>query len=172
MTDDDIKRQPAPSAKPVAWRTVVDDATHSVSVTKTAAEMRASLFREENRGRDFLVRVVPLYDAPQPAPSAEPYAWHYWNTGGGSVWHRGPSKRLDADIQAAKDYPKAHHVTPLYTTPQPTLPPEAAQAMRAVSDWLTSERIRDWRYMEGTAFWEDAAKHVAALRAALGEPKR
>jgi hypothetical protein len=149
------RRQPAPSAKPVAWRTVVDDATHSVSVTKTAAEMRASLFREENRGRDFLVRVVPLYDAPQPAPSAEAVAWMTVEEDGTRhglrYWREG-----------------THREVPLYMAPQPTLPPEAAQAMRAVSDWLTSERIRDWRYMEGTAFWEDAAKHVAALRAALG----
>jgi hypothetical protein len=145
--------QPAPSAEPVAWRTVVDDATHSVSVTKTAAEMRASLFREENRGRDFLVRVVPLYDAPQPAPSVDPVGWQWLRT---------------AHFRKNRPTEDPGAWRPLYTAPQPTLPPEAAQAMRAVSDWLTSERIRDWRYMEGTAFWEDAAKHVAALRAALG----
>jgi predicted nucleic acid-binding Zn ribbon protein len=98
MTDDDIKRQSAPSAEPVAWQW-----------------LQTGHFRKS-----------------RPPTTAEPGAWR-----------------------------------PLYTAPQPTLPPEAAQAMRAVSDWLASERIRDWRYMEGTAFWEDAAKHVAALRAAL-----
>lgn len=46
---------------------------------------------------------------------AEPYAWHYTNNGGASVLHRWPSNRLDADIAAANEFPRAHHVTPLYT---------------------------------------------------------
>jgi hypothetical protein len=52
-------------------------------------------------------------------PVQEPVAWHYTNNGGGNVMHWGPSARLDADIQAAKDYPRVHKVLPLYTSPTP-----------------------------------------------------
>lgn len=51
------------------------------------------------------------------APEAEPYAWHYTNNGGASVWHMGPSNRFDADMQASKDYPRAHRMVPLYLHP-------------------------------------------------------
>ncbi len=54
-----------------------------------------------------------------PEAAQEPYAWHYWNTGGASVYHRGPSKALDADIAAAKQYPRTHHLIPLFTAAQP-----------------------------------------------------
>ena len=72
-------------------------------------------------------RAAVLADRPRRA-SAEPYAWHYWNIGGGSAWHRGPSKHLDADIQAAKEFPRAHHVAPLYLAP-PSTPPADALAL-------------------------------------------
>lgn len=62
----------------------------------------------------------------------EPYGWHYWNNGGASVLHRGPSNRLDADIEAAKQNPKAHHVVPLYTAPIAQQP----QAEAVLSDDL------------------------------------
>jgi hypothetical protein len=143
--------QPAPSAEAVAWRTVVDDATHSVSVTKTAAEMRASLFREENRGRDFLVRVVPLYDAPQPAPSAEAVAWMTVEEDGTRhglrYWREG-----------------THREVPLYMAP-----PDHREAMR-----LALEALRETmsEISVGTARWQQVGKAADALLAALGEPKR
>ena len=43
-----------------------------------------------------------------------PYAWHYYNNGGASVWHRGPSNRLDADAAASKTYPAVHKLIALY----------------------------------------------------------
>ncbi|MGB3882039.1 MAG: hypothetical protein WA955_15825 [Diaphorobacter nitroreducens] len=55
----------------------------------------------------------------------EPYCWHYWSSGGASVYHRGPSKMLDADKEAAAMYPKAHHCIPLYTHPAPQPAPVA-----------------------------------------------
>ena len=56
-----------------------------------------------------------------PAPvGVEPYGWHYWNIAGTSVLHLGRSSKLDADIGASREHPEAHHVVPLYTTPQPT----------------------------------------------------
>lgn len=58
--------------------------------------------------------------AEQPKPKQEPVAWHYQNNGGASVMHWGTSARLDADMQAAKDYPNTHKVTPLYTFPPDT----------------------------------------------------
>ena len=61
-----------PSAEPVAWATLVDDAVHDVNLTKIAADLRAQNLREQNRGRDFVMSVAPLYVAPQPA--AEPTA--------------------------------------------------------------------------------------------------
>jgi hypothetical protein len=56
--------------EPVAWATLVDDEVCAVSLTKMAANLRAENLRGENRGRDFVVSVAPLYAAPQ--PSAEP----------------------------------------------------------------------------------------------------
>ena len=56
-----------------------------------------------------------------PAPvGVEPYGWHYWNIAGISVFHLERSNRLAADIDASRKHPEAHHVVPLYTTPQPT----------------------------------------------------
>jgi hypothetical protein len=140
------RRQPAPSAKPVAWRTVVDDATHSVSVTKTAAEMRASLFREENRGRDFLVRVVPLYDAPQPAPSAEAVAWMTVEEDGTRhglrYWREG-----------------THREVPLYMAP-----PDHREVMRMALDAIVG-------YRRELADSQPCDAEIL-LRAVLGEPKR
>lgn len=47
-------------------------------------------------------------------------------------------------------------------------PAPSHEAMREVADWLTSDLIGGWRYMEGGAFYEDARKYAALLRAALG----
>lgn len=64
----------------------------------------------------------------------EPYAWHYTNNGGASAWHMGPSNRLDADMDAAKAYPKVHRVTPLYTQPQPRIELTGDEARRIYSE--------------------------------------
>ena len=55
--------------------------------------------------------------AEQQDPAGEPYAWHYQNKSGTSLLHLQPSKRLDADMQAAKDFPQAHFITALFTRP-------------------------------------------------------
>lgn len=64
----------------------------------------------------------------------DPYAWHYTNNGGASAWHMGPSNRLDADMDAAKAYPKAHRVTPLYTQPQPPRQPLNDKQIDAIAE--------------------------------------
>jgi hypothetical protein len=64
----------------------------------------------------------------------EPYAWHYTNNGGASAWHMGPSNRLDADMDAAKAYPKVHRVTPLYAQPQPRIELTGDEARRIYSE--------------------------------------
>ena len=51
----------------------------------------------------------------QPAPVQEPYAWHYKNAAGVSVWHFGPSKMFDADLEASKMWPRTHQLIPVYT---------------------------------------------------------
>ena len=77
-------------------------------------------------GRDGYILPIPFARAVlakwgTPAPvEAEPYGWHYWNIAGTSVLHLGRSNKLDADIAASKKHPEAHHVVPLYATPQPT----------------------------------------------------
>jgi hypothetical protein len=50
-----------PPPEPFAWATLCDDALHTLSHTKLAAETRAEYLREANRGRGFHVEVVPLY---------------------------------------------------------------------------------------------------------------
>ena len=67
----------------------------------------------------FARAVLAKWGTPAPV-EAEPYGWHYWNIAGTSVLHLGRSNKLDADIAASKKHPEAHHVVPLYTTPQPT----------------------------------------------------
>lgn len=52
---------------PFAWATLCDDTLHSLSHTELSAKLRAENLREANRGRGFLVGVVPLYRAPVPA---------------------------------------------------------------------------------------------------------
>jgi len=49
-----------PEQEPVAWATVCDDVISSLSLTKTAAELKAENFREKNRGRNFVIEVRPL----------------------------------------------------------------------------------------------------------------
>lgn len=56
-----------------------------------------------------------LAEQPAPVQDRNPYAWHYKNTGGASVWHFGPSNKLDADLEAAKKWPRTHQVTPVFT---------------------------------------------------------
>jgi len=55
--------------------------------------------------------------------AGEPYGWHYWNNGGASVLHRGPSKRLDADMAVADQYPNVHHCVALFAHAQPKAEP-------------------------------------------------
>jgi hypothetical protein len=45
----------------------------------------------------------------------EPYAWHYKNAAGVSVWHFGPSRMFDADLEASKMWPRTHQLIPVYT---------------------------------------------------------
>ena len=68
---------------------------------------------------DFARAVLDKWGTPAPV-GVEPYGWHYWNIAGTSVLHLGRSSKLDADIDISKKHPDAHHVVPLYTTPQPT----------------------------------------------------
>jgi hypothetical protein len=68
-------------------------------------------------GRESTIKAITALRAALAEPVEEPVAWHYTNNGGGNVMHWGPSARLDADIQAAKDYPRVHKVTPLYLAP-------------------------------------------------------
>ena len=76
--------------------------------------------------------VTNCHQLEQPQVEQEPYAWHYKNNGGASVWHMGPSNRLDADIEAAKSYPKVHQVTPLYLHPQPKREPLSKDRIREI----------------------------------------
>lgn len=43
-----------------------------------------------------------------------PYAWHYTNNGGASVWHMGPSAKFDADLAVATEFPHAHRMVVVY----------------------------------------------------------
>jgi hypothetical protein len=130
-------------------------------------------------------------DAAPDAPSAEPYAWHYWNTGGGSVLHRGPSNNLDADMQAAKDYPRVHHVTPLYATPPDHRAALAASEASDAESIAMYRRCRDDRdklreimrqaiealrdahaySVMHEEFRDGVLNVIDALRAALGEKR-
>lgn len=47
-----------------------------------------------------------------------PYAWHYTNTRGASIWHTEDTPRLCADLEAARLYPNAHTVTPVFKITQ------------------------------------------------------
>ena len=86
---------------------------------------------------------------------AKPVAWHYTNKAGVSVLHCEPSARLDADMEAARDCPDAHKVTPLYTAPPQRKPLTDEQADQIISGLQTchhqsSKReflkvwLRDW----------------------------
>ena len=82
-------------------------------------------WKENTHGFDLWANVLPpLREAlaqPQPVQQ-EPYAWHYTNNGGVSVWHIGPSSRLAADIKAAREFPKVHRIVALHTSPQEAHP--------------------------------------------------
>ncbi len=84
----------------------------------------------------------PLYTTPQ-VPGAEPYAWHYWNNGGASVYHRGPSNQLNADMDAAKMFPAVHHCVPLYTHPQAAKPLSLAQCNELIYQAESLEEKRN-----------------------------
>ncbi len=114
-----------------ALKALVARAERGDGAPETVAALRAALAQEKQ----------------EPVP----YAWHYWNIGGGSTWHRGPSKRLDADTAAAKEYPRAHHLTPLYTSP-----PDHLAVMRQALEALEERYVGALR---------DSA--LDALRAAL-----
>lgn len=81
-----------------------EDGQHTLAATD-------AILAAYQRGIEDAIKAVP--------EQSEPYAWHYWNNGGGSVWHRGPSAKLDADMQAARDYPRVHHCIPVYDHPVP-----------------------------------------------------
>jgi hypothetical protein len=72
---------------------------------------------EECTQRGCATKCPQLQPAAQQEPAGKPYAWHYQNKGGSSVLHLQPGKRLDADMQAAKDFPQAHFITALFTRP-------------------------------------------------------
>ena len=71
--------------------------------------------------RAIVDRALQALAQPQPVQQ-EPYAWHYTNNGGVSVWHIGPSSRLAADIKAAREFPKVHRIVALHTSPQEAHP--------------------------------------------------
>lgn len=90
----------------------------------------------------FGSHTIPLYTTPQ-VPGAEPYAWHYWNNGGASVYHRGPSNQLNADMDAAKMFPAVHHCVPLYTHPQAAKPLSLAQCNELIYQAESLEEKRN-----------------------------
>ena len=95
-----------------------------------ALENNAGEFRVE--GAAAILREALAQPAAQPTePAGEPYAWHYRNKGGSSVLHLQPGTRLDADMQAAKDFPQAHFITPLFTRPAVPLSDEQIDATAA-----------------------------------------
>jgi hypothetical protein len=89
--------------------------------------------------------------AAQQEPAGKPYAWHYQNKGGSSVLHLQPSKRLDADMQAAKDFPQAHFITALFT--RPAVPLSDEQIIKWVESGEYNVTTNDW------------ASHIAFARA-------
>jgi hypothetical protein len=89
------------------------------SLRAVNAELLAELHRLadiEQEHRALLVNEQNLREelAALRASLGEPYGWHYTNNGGASVFHKGPSNKLDADMQSAADYPKVHRVKTLY----------------------------------------------------------
>jgi len=84
----------------------------------------------------------------QQEPAGEPYAWHYRNKGGSSE----PSKRLDADMQAANDFPQAHFITALFTRPAVPLTDEQIRQVvkKAVLEnklsWIGFNKDEQGRY--------------------------
>ena len=99
-----------------------------------------------------------LSSAPAPV-GVEPYGWHYWNIAGTSVLHLGRSNKLDADIATSKKHPDAHHVVPLYVTPQPTQPQAGAVP-------LTREQVKAICVEAGydTAMLQDRADFINGIR--------
>ncbi len=101
---------PAPSAEPSAWATLVDDRVQDVSLTKLAADLRAANLREQNRGRDFVVRVTPLYAHPAPTEvPSEPVGWVEYDS-------------LTNNIRWTPSGVVLPEGTPLYARPAPALP--------------------------------------------------
>lgn len=103
-------------------------------------------------------------------PLPETYAWHYYNNGGGTVLHRGPSRRLDADMQAAKEYPRVHHVVPLYTAEQ--LQADrlmvAEHVIRACAEVAAREMVAaDETGMAEDYAYNNACHHIEAAIVAL-----
>jgi hypothetical protein len=102
--------------------------------------------------------ITALRTAIEAAEKQEPVAWRYTNVAGVSVMHWHKSAKLDADIQAAKEDPLAHKVTPLYTTP----PAQPAQRQP-----LTDEQImQTWegiiKYAPGEVRLRDFARAIEA----------
>ncbi len=59
---------------PRAWAVMCDDVTHGVCITEAAAKLWAENLLEQNRGRGFAVRVMPLYGRAD-IGSAQQYGW-------------------------------------------------------------------------------------------------
>ena len=109
-------------------RSVVEQALEALEKHQEALRVwpEHTLAPHECVAMDASGKAITAIRAALAEPVQEPVAWHYTNNGGGNVMHWGPSARLDADIQAAKDYPRVHKVTPLYTAP-PQRPAEPVQ---------------------------------------------
>ena len=99
-------------------------------------------------GRESTIKAITALRAALAEPVEEPVAWHYTNNGGGNVMHWGPSARLDADIQAAKDYPRVHKVTPLYLAPPQRKPLAEWQITDLMAD-IDPEDMCSWTFRQG-----------------------
>lgn len=105
----------------------------------------------------------------------KPVVWHYTNNGGASVWHTGPSSRLDADMEAAKSYPHVHKIELLYSADALSAARDAALEQAAQKCEDLGERYQDedahkWPEMKRDA--ESGCNACAdAIRALKGPQK-
>ena len=87
-----------------AWTDSDRQATHAYDALRAAIE---SLVKE----RDALKAALA-------EPAAEPVAWLYQNKAGIKAFYmHGDGALLEADKAAAKEFPEAHSMTPLYPAP-------------------------------------------------------
>lgn len=59
--NDAVAGQVERPVRPRAWAVVYDDVTHGVCLTEVAAKLWVENLLEQNRGRGFDFRVMPLY---------------------------------------------------------------------------------------------------------------